>query len=160
MTQPTFENITKALQAEEKQYLAGTNAGQKALQLLDAALREVEQQARETDQQALRIKMLEKLKLTHEESIHDWHKAQEKWVVERSQQACEIEKLRATETLLAGITLGEICDRLNMYAQRIAALEAVLKQMLDSAFPNEKEHPTMCAAWKIARAALGIGESK
>jgi len=45
--------------------------------------------------------------------------------------------------------------------ERLAALQQenlklcdALEAVLQSAFPNEKEHPTMCAAWKIARAAL------
>lgn len=45
-------------------------------------------------------------------------------------------------------------ERAETAESRAAQLETALRQVLNSARPNEKEHPTMFAAWKVGEAAL------
>jgi hypothetical protein len=45
-------------------------------------------------------------------------------------------------------------ERLVLAAEREQMVRQALRIMLDSATPNAKEHPTMNAAWRTARAAL------
>jgi hypothetical protein len=47
-------------------------------------------------------------------------------------------------------TCAQLADR----DAHIAELKKVLRLMVDSAVPHPVEHPTMTAAWKVARAAL------
>jgi hypothetical protein len=47
--------------------------------------------------------------------------------------------------------------RLNAQHKRIAALEAGLRNVLSSAHPNERDHPTMSKAWRWAEGLLSNG---
>ena len=48
-------------------------------------------------------------------------------------------------------------ERLAETQEALRKLKSVLINVLASAYPNAKEHPTMTAAWADARAALGEG---